>query len=125
MSESLDYNEVFQFMKKSGSDYINRFGEMIVDNKTNIYFMLEGCRSLEDLEAKFVLVTCRPIGKGLEDKDAKRMLKRVNKYFSTCLTQEDMHTVYAELGYVSKLNEIKDFIKRGFPMGELKGEEIQ
>ncbi|AUO14772.1 hypothetical protein [Priestia megaterium] len=122
MQETLDFNEVFQFMKKFSVDYVNRFGEMIIDHKTNIYLPLSECKDLADIETWSVFVLCRPIGKGLEDKDAKRLLKRVNAYFETKLTQEDMRAMYGELCYREKLGEFKDFIKRGFPMNELKGE---
>lgn len=75
---------------------------------------------MEDVKAKVLMSMCRPIGKGLELKHANRLLDRFNKYFNTNLTREDMRKIYCDLCYSSKLEENKDFIKRGFPMHELK-----
>jgi len=117
---SLDYNEVFEFMKGFHIDFINMYGELIIDNKTNVYTHIEGCNDLDDIKTRVVYALCRPIGKGLKEKDAFRLLRRVNGYFKTDLTNDDMLLMYQELCYTHKFNDFKDFIKRGFPMDELK-----
>jgi hypothetical protein len=117
---SLDYNEVFQFMKDFGIDYINRYNELIIDETTNTYVGIRYCNNIDDVKTYVVFALCRPIGKVLEDKPAKRLLNRFNNYFGTELTREDMLLMYGELCYESKLGEFRDFIKRGFPMSELK-----
>jgi hypothetical protein len=117
---ALDYNEVFQFMREFGIDILNKYNELIIDNKWNIYTNLDSCKDLEDVKTHVVLSLCRPIGKGLDEKDAKRLLHKVNKYFKTNLTRQDMRLIYQELCYSSKLEESKSFIKRGFPMNELE-----
>lgn len=121
--KGLNYNELYQFMREFGVDFLNMYGEMIIDNKTNTYTHITGCNDLDDVKTRVIYVMCRPIGKGLEKRDAFRLLKRVNDYFKTQLTKDDMLLMYQELCYERKLPEFKDFIKRGFPMDELKGEK--
>lgn len=119
MKSELDYNEVILFMKKFGIDYMNRFNEFIIDEQDNIYTTLEHCKTIQDIETSVVFALCRPIGKGLSKIKAKRLLIKVNKYFNANLTRDDMHLMYRRLCYVDKFDEFKDFIRRGFPMGEL------
>lgn len=37
MSETLNFNEVAKFMKEFRVDFLNRFGELIIDSKTNTF----------------------------------------------------------------------------------------
>jgi hypothetical protein len=120
MEETLNYNEVFQFMRDFGVDFLNRYEELIIDEPTNTYVCIKNCKNIEDVKLYVVFSLCRPIGKGLEDKPATRILGRFNKYFNTNLTREDMRLMYGELCYETKLDHFKDFIRRGFPMEELK-----
>jgi hypothetical protein len=117
---ALDYNEVFQFMREFGIDFINRYYELIIDEPTNTYVSIQTCKDIEDVKTYVVFALCRPIGKGLDKKPATRLLNRLNNYFGTELTREDMRLMYAELCYTDKLDEFKDFMKRGFPIDELK-----
>lgn len=121
--KGLDYNEVFKFMKEFGVDFLNRYKELIIDEKTNTFTHIEGCNDLDDIKTRVVYAMCRPIGKGLEERDSKRLLNRVNEYFKTELTKEDMLLMYQKLCYPHKFAEFRTFIKLGFPMDELKGEE--
>jgi len=117
---SLDYNDVFQFMKEFEANSLNRFGELIIDEPTNSYVIIKNCRDIEELKLYVVYSICRPIGKGLQENNAKRLLRKFNKYFKVNLTRSDFRLIYAELCYESKLGELKDFIKRGFPVKDLK-----
>lgn len=116
---SLDYNEIVKFMKDFKADFLNRYGELIIDEPTNTYAIIKKCKDIRDVELYVVFSLCRPIGKGLDEKDAKRLLHKINKYFKVNLTKGDMHLMYRELCYVDKLDQFKDFIRRGFPMDEL------
>lgn len=120
MENTLNYPEVLAFMKEFGADFINSSNELIIDERTNTYFALRPCTSLDDVKVMVVFALCRPIGKGLEKKEAKRLLKLVNNYFGSELSREDMRLMYAELCYMHKLDEFKSFIDRGFPIEELK-----
>lgn len=117
---TLDYNEVFQFMQEFEADFINRYGELIIDEPTNTYVNIQVCKDIEEVKTYVVFALCRPIGKGLGEKASSRLLKRLNKYFNVNLTKQDCLLMYQELCYVSKLEQFKDFIKRGFPIEELK-----
>lgn len=123
--ETLDYNQVFQFMQAFPVDYINKYGEMIIDEKTNMYSTFKDAKDFDDVLTHVVFSLCRPIAKGLEKKDAKRMLHRVNKYFKVNLTREDFDEMYGELCYMDKFDQFKDFIKRGFPMDELRKDGVE
>ncbi|QTB21594.1 hypothetical protein J1907_17870 [Lysinibacillus sphaericus] len=117
---ALDYNEVFQFMKEFKVDLLNRFGELIIDEPTNTYVTIKDCKDIEDVKTYVVFALCRPISKGLGEQASSRLLKRLNDYFNVNLTKQDCLLMYRDLCYVSKLEQFKDFIKRGFPLDELK-----
>ena len=120
MSSNLDYNEVFKFMRDFRIDYINRFNELIIDEPTNTYVSIEKCKDIKEVETYVMFALCRPISKGLNDKASSRLLQRVNRYFGTELTKDDLLLMYQELCYTHKLQDFNDFIERGFPMEELK-----
>lgn len=117
---TLNYNEVVEFMKAFGIDYLNCFDELIIDSHTDVYASIKNCDNIEDVKVAVVYALCRPIGKGLKDAPAKRLLLKVNAYFDTKLTKEDMRLMYSELCYIQKLAEFKVFIRRGFPIEELR-----
>lgn len=123
MSNTLDYNEVFQFMKEFKVDELNRFEEFIIDQPTNTHVSIKNCKDMEDVKVYVVYTLCRPISKGLEESASKRLLDRINQYFKVNLTKQDMRLMYQKLCYAEKVEEFKDFIKRGFPMEELKKQE--
>lgn len=119
MNQVLDYNEVVKFMNEFEIDLLNRFGELIIDEPTNTYVSIKNCKDIDDVKTYVIFNLCRPIGKGLEEEAATRMLNRVNRYFNTRLTRQDFRLMYTELCSISKLNDFKSFIKRGFPIKEL------
>jgi hypothetical protein len=123
MAKLLDYNEVFQFMREFGINVINQWNELIIDAKWNIYTNLDLCENTEEVKARVIFALCRPIGKGLEVKDANRLLHKVNKYFKVNLTRKDMRLIYTELCYSHKFDEFKEFIQEGFPMEKLEKAE--
>lgn len=115
----LDYNELYAFMVDFEIDLLNRFGELIVDEPTNTCLSIKYCESMDDVKVRVLFELCRPIGKGLSDRDSNRVRSKVNRYFGTELTQDDFVVMYEKLCYESKLKEFKSFMDRGFPMGEL------
>lgn len=117
---SLNYNEVVEFIKEFKIDFLNRYNELIIDEDSNTYVNIETCNDIDDVKTRVVFALCRPISKGLEIKRAIVLLERFNKYFNTNLTREDMRLMYEKLCYVDKLEQFKEFIKRGFPVSELR-----
>ena len=107
-------------MKEFDIDILNKYEELIIDEPSNTYTTIKNCKSIEDVKTHVVFSLCRPIGKGLEIRTANRLLKNLNKYFNVSLTREDMRLMYQELCYIDKLEQFKDFIKRGFPVDELR-----
>lgn len=122
MENQVDYNEVIQFMGDFRIDFINSYRELIIDEETNIYTSTSGCKDMEDVKMLVVFALCRPIAKGLPRGKAELWLKRLNKYFNVSLTREDMLLMYQKLCYRSKLEEFKEFIRKGFPIEELRRE---
>lgn len=116
---TLNYNEVVKFMNEFKIDFLNRYGELIIDEPSNTYTIIKTCKDIEEVKTLVVFSLCRPIGKGLDDRTASRLLERLNAYFNVNLTKQDMREMYRELCYIDKLDEFKSFIKRGFPMNEL------
>jgi len=116
----LNYSQVLEFMKQFEIDYINRFDEMIIDHFTNTYVYIGGCLDIDDVVMKTVYAMARPIGKGLEESHAIRLLNKINNYFKTSLTCMDMLTIYEELCYERKLPQFKKFVMNGMPMEEIK-----
>lgn len=119
MTTQLDHNEVFAFMQAFPVDFLNNKNELIIDDTTDTFVSINGCTSIEDVKARVVYAMCRPIGKGLETYQAERLLKRLNHYFGTELTRNDMRRMYGELCYPHMLDTLKRFIDRGFPVAEL------
>lgn len=107
-------------MREFQIDYLNRYGELIIDEHTNTYTSIKHCKDIKDVKVAVVYALCRPIGKGLKPTQAKRLLIRLNNYFDIDLSREDMRLMYTEFCYVNKLPEFQQFIESGFPMKELK-----
>lgn len=120
---ALNYSEVFQFMKEFEVDLLNRFDELIIDEPTNTYTWIGDCKDIDDVKTRVVFSMCRPIGKGLPNKHADRLLRKIKSYFKVDLSKEDMLLMYTELCYLSKLEEFKGFIREGFPIDKLKNNE--
>lgn len=116
----VDLNEVMKFMEAFGIEALTKRGELIFDYKTNTFAYIADCDDMEDVEMRVVFALCRPIAKGLDKPDANKLLEKVNDYFNSDLTREDMHLMYSELCYRDKFEDFKSFIKKGFPMHELK-----
>lgn len=116
----MDCNEVISFIKEFKIDSKNRYGELIIDEPTNTFVSIDNCKNIEDVKTYVVFALCRPIGKALDEVDAMRLLKRVNDYYKQNLSRQDMRLMYQKLCYVTKLDEFKSFIQRGFPMAELR-----
>ncbi|MFK3936591.1 hypothetical protein ACI2JA_03620 [Alkalihalobacillus sp. NPDC078783] len=119
MKVELNLNEVYQFMKDFKIDYLNNRDELIIDDNTDTYVSISDCRTIDEVKTWVVFAMSRPIGKGLQSKDAERLLKRLNDYFNVNLTRKDMRSIYIVLCYIGKVKEFEEFIKRGFPMEDL------
>lgn len=117
----LDYNDVIQLMRDFGAESINEYNEVIFDSQHNIYASISHCESTEDVRATFFYALVRPICKQYVNTFGPGMLKTiVNPLFRTNLTVDDMRTIYRQLCYPEKLDNLKHFIRDGFPMAEIK-----
>lgn len=120
MSEKLDLKQVVRLMSEFEVEFLTPRGEFIFDYETNTFADISQCKDVEDVETTVILALCRPIGKALKASEANALLKNINDYFYSNLTRDDMDTIYAELCYRDKFEDLKSFVKRGFPMHEIK-----
>jgi len=80
-------------MQNYGINVSNQFNELIIDVASNTYADIKECENIEDMKMVVVFNLCRQIGKGLE---------KLNKYFHTELSREDLH-----FGYPSLFNALR------------------
>lgn len=120
MENTLNYLEVLSFMRAFDADFITAKNELYVDERTNVFISLHDCKTIEDVEYKVIYELCRPIGFGLEKREAKRLLKKINNFYNVKLSRKDMRTLYSKMCFVDTEDAFKSFISRGFPMGELR-----
>lgn len=123
-------DEVFNVMKCFPGSYLNRFGELILSDKGNVYFIANGCETKRDLVCKLLERCSRPIAKGEPYRSEKRnkewresLLVGYNEYLQTNFTQEDMYWVYDRLGNAVNHELTLKFIDSGFDLSLLLPKE--
>lgn len=57
-------DEIFGLMECFPGSYINRFGEIILSEKGNVYFTAKNCTDKEDIICKLLEWCSRPMAKG-------------------------------------------------------------
>lgn len=120
-------DEVFNLMKNFTGSYINRFGEVIISDKGNVYFNAKNCNSKMDFACKLLEFCSRSIHKGVAYAQKKRnhewqekMLNGLNEYLGTQFTLEDMCLIYDELGNAVNHDLTLKFIESGYDLTILK-----
>lgn len=118
MENTLNYLKVLSFMRAFDADFITAKNELYVDERTNIFISLHDCKTMEDVEYKVIYALCRPIGFGLEKREAKRLLQKINNFYKVKLSRKDMRTLYSKMCFDDTEEAFKSFIARGFHMDE-------
>ena len=101
--------------------FVNRFGELIISDRGNVYFTAKGCKDKTDIICKLLEWCSRPIAKGTPYASAKRnqewrekLLEGYNKYLGTQFTQTDMYWIYDKLGNAANHELTLKFIESGY-----------
>ena len=131
-------NEIFDVMKCFPKSYLTQFGELILSDKGNVYFIAKDCNTQNDIICKLLEWCSRPLAKGEPYRQEKRnkewresLLSGYNEYLGTQFTQEDMYWIYDKLGNAVNHELTLKFITSGYDLklvypkkGESHGEQI-
>ena len=107
--------------------YINVRDEFIAHPRTNQYFLLNNCQTVEDIEAKVLEWLSRPAFKTQPYSQEWRnrrfhelMLAGVNSFLDTDFSEEDMELIYTYMGCGIKHSLMLDFIDHDMSMKWLR-----
>lgn len=116
-------DEIFNVMECFEGSFVNRFGELIISDRGNVYFTAIGCKDKTDIICKLLEWCSRPIAKGAPYASAKRnqewrekLLEGYNKYLGTQFTQTDMYWIYDKLGNAANHELTLKFIESGYDL---------
>ena len=74
-------DEVFNVMECFPKSYITQFGELILSDKGNVYFVAKNCKTQKDIICKLLEWCSRPIAKGEPYRQEKRNKEWREKLF--------------------------------------------
>lgn len=107
--------------------FINSRDEFIAHPRTNQYFLLNNCQTVEDIEAKALEYLSRPAFKTQPYSQEWRnrrfhefMLAGVNAFLDTDFSEEDMELIYTYMGCGIKHGLTMAFIDHDMSMKWLK-----
>lgn len=107
--------------------FINSRGEFIAHLRTNQYFLLNNCQTVEDIEAKVLEWLSRPAFKTQPYSQEWRnrrfhefMLAGVNAFLDTDFSEEDMELIYTYMGNAIKYDLTVKFINHDMSMKWLR-----
>lgn len=116
-------DEIFNLMEYFRGSYINRFGEIILSEKGNVYFTAKNCIDKEDIICKLLEWCSRLMAKGKPYSSPKRnnewreqLISSLNRYLGTNFDQEDMYWIYDQLGNAVNHKLTLRFIRSDFNM---------
>ena len=114
-------DEIFNLMECFPESYINRFGEIILSKKGNVYFSANNCTNKEDVICKLLEWSSRSMAKGEPYCSCKRnsewreqLISGLNRYLGTNFGQEDMYLIYDQLGNAVNHKLTLRFIRSDF-----------
>lgn len=107
--------------------FINVRDEFIAHPRTNQYFLLNNCQTVEDIEAKVLEWLSRPAFKTQPYSQEWRnrrfhefMLAGVNAFLDTDFSEDDMELIYTYMGCGIKHSLMVEFINHDMSMMWLK-----
>ena len=108
--------------------FINDRDEFIAHPRTNQYFILRDCKTVEAVEAKMLEYLSRPAFKTQPYSQEWRnrrfhefMLAGVNAFLDTDFSEDDMELIYTYMGCGIKHSLMLDFIGHDMSMKWLRG----
>lgn len=103
--------------------FINAWDEFIAHPRTNQYFLLGNCQTVEDIEAKVLEWLSRPAFKTQPYSQEWRnrrfhefMLAGVNAFLDTDFSEDDMELIYTYMGGGIKHGLMMEFIDHDMSM---------
>lgn len=125
-------DEIFEVMKCFRGSYINRFGELIISDKGNVYFTTTNISDKEDVICALLEWCSRPIAKGEPYRTNTRniewrnsLLCGYNNYLGTNFTLEDMYWIYDKLGNAINHELTLKFIHSNFDLSLVRPQESE
>ena len=116
-------DEIFNLMECFPESYINRFGEIILSQKGNVYFSAKNCADKEDIICKLLEGCSRPMAKGEPYSSCKKncewrdlLISSLNRYLGTNFGQEEMYWIYDQLGNAVNHKLTLRFIRSDFDL---------
>ena len=113
--------------------FINRYGEAILDKKSNTYLCLADADNEFHLQCKVIEFVSRSACKSipyakdyLNDKLHEKMLDGINEFLGTEFTPKDIMIIYTYLGNGCDHTGTIDFVESGFdmePLNELANQD--
>lgn len=114
-------DEIFNLMECFPESHMNRFGEIILSQKGNVYFSAKNCTDKEDIICKLFEWCSRSMAKGEPYSSCKRnsewreqLISGLNRYLGTNFDQEDMYWIYDQLGNAVNHKLTLRFIRSDF-----------
>jgi len=114
---------ILHLMNLFNESFINKNKELILYPKYNIYFSLEGVKTVADLKCKVLAYLSRPSCKGIPEKEQKYCRDRFNEFFGTSFNKDEMTEIYTYLGNDCNREKSKRFIKSGYNVKILNHKE--
>ena len=116
-------DEIFNLMTCFPVSYINRFGEIILSEKGNVYFTAKNCIDKEDIICKLLEYCSRSMAKEgpycsckRNSKWREQLILSLNIYLGTNFDQEDMYWIYDQLGNAVNHKLTLRFIRSDFDL---------
>ena len=122
--------ELTRLMQCFPRSYVNGYGEIIIDHKTNKYFKVDNIEHEVEFKYKVLEWLSRAAYKEQPYKTAKSnlrfnqfILNGINEFLDTKFTFDDMRFIYGELGNNINRELTIKFVESGYNMELLKLEE--
>jgi len=116
-------NAVFEVMQAFPRSFMNQHGELIVCEKTNLYFKIANYKDDIEIKCKVLEWLSRDSIKAIPYKSNKKNLEYrewvangINKFLRTDFTHEELIIIYQELGNQVNRPLTLKFIKSGYDM---------
>jgi len=101
--------------------FIYKGSELIVEQRNDIYFILDGIKDELEFNCKVIEWLSRPACKGVSEKWQVHIRNGMNMFLKTRFTLEQVSLIYTKLGNCCNREKTKAFINSGYDFAVLKG----
>lgn len=110
---------VIGFKRIFEDSFINDFGELIINKRTNLYFRIDNIHSKEDFVYKILSWCSRDASKAMPFSNEhanqayrKEIREGLNEYLGVCWEEEQWLDIYENFGNGIHEDECRDFIRK-------------